>query len=532
MTSLNAIRIKNFRSLEDTGEISLKKLNLLVGRNSGGKSTFARFMPLIRQSTEVRKKSPVLWYGSMVDFGSFKDSVRDSNLKNEIEFSFRLALDRTTMKNGPLSTIESNAPSYNVLATITLVAAKNRGETAVSKLSFDFEGTRCTLEFGGGNLESVRVGDLLEQINPALRQYITFTGLLPTIQMFKFSKMKVGDQEVSVPVNTNVFIAPLARRIISATKNTITQEAAEAIAEKFTFGTKNEILAQLKVNSEAPQRWQSFCKNLDEKNPFFEQIMNDVLMASLPQLITNVDEAISALARNVSYLEPLRATAQRYYRRQELAVDELDSRGENVPFFLDNLEPYEKRALDEWMLKNFGITVEAESSGGHIAIRIKLTNSSKAVNLADTGFGYSQVLPIALQLWKLTFGDHYRAASNNYPQKIVVMEQPELHLHPALQAKLADILVASISDASQRYYAESDLRITVETHSPSIINRIGELVALKLIDPNDVQVIVFEKDDISGVTATRIAEYGKDGRLKNWPTGFFTTLDDDEFDDN
>ncbi len=67
-------RIQNLRSLSDTGEINLKPINILLGANSSGKSTFLRSFPLFKQSISNSTKGPILWYGDFVDFGTFKDA--------------------------------------------------------------------------------------------------------------------------------------------------------------------------------------------------------------------------------------------------------------------------------------------------------------------------------------------------------------------------------------------------------------------------------------------------------------------------
>ena len=59
---MESIRIKNFRSLQDTGNIDLKPITILVGKNSAGKSTFLRTFPLFKQSVEERTKAPILLY--------------------------------------------------------------------------------------------------------------------------------------------------------------------------------------------------------------------------------------------------------------------------------------------------------------------------------------------------------------------------------------------------------------------------------------------------------------------------------------
>jgi len=73
---LEGFKINNLRSIEDSGYIENKPLTILVGRNSCGKSTFARAFPLLRQSVEEKTRSAILWFGRYVDFGNFGDAVK------------------------------------------------------------------------------------------------------------------------------------------------------------------------------------------------------------------------------------------------------------------------------------------------------------------------------------------------------------------------------------------------------------------------------------------------------------------------
>lgn len=82
--------VANLRRLEDVPPIDIKPITVLVGRNSSGKSTFLRSLPLLRQSVTTRTSSPILWYGDWVDFGDFEGSVRDNLDEREISFSFGL----------------------------------------------------------------------------------------------------------------------------------------------------------------------------------------------------------------------------------------------------------------------------------------------------------------------------------------------------------------------------------------------------------------------------------------------------------
>ncbi len=82
---MESFGIKNLRGLTDTGDIELKSLNILVGANSSGKSTYLRAFPLIKQGLEVRKKGPILWYGEEIDFGDFATALRSG--EESIRFS-------------------------------------------------------------------------------------------------------------------------------------------------------------------------------------------------------------------------------------------------------------------------------------------------------------------------------------------------------------------------------------------------------------------------------------------------------------
>jgi len=72
---VDSLRLINIRSFADSGPIRIAPLTLLLGQNSSGKSTVARFLPLLRQTSEVLTREPLLWFGRLVDFGSADEAV-------------------------------------------------------------------------------------------------------------------------------------------------------------------------------------------------------------------------------------------------------------------------------------------------------------------------------------------------------------------------------------------------------------------------------------------------------------------------
>lgn len=134
------------------------------------------------------------------------------------------------------------------------------------------------------------------------------------------------------------------------------------------------------------------------------------------------------------------------------------------------------------------------------------TRTGAAVELDRIGYGVSQLLPIL---------DVCANASN----QIICIEEPELHLHPRLQARLANVLVDSVLSRGNQ--------LIVETHSESILLRVRRLIRLGMISASDVALLYVSNTEGGGARVSRL-ELGDSGELLDpWPTGFFDdTLDD------
>ena len=287
------------------------------------------------------------------------------------------------------------------------------------------------------------------------------------------------------------------------------RERLQLIASKLAYGEATQFQTQLISDSDTPDSLRYRIRQLGPDG--LRELRRAVLLSKLTPVLSLIDGEIERFARGVKYLEPLRASAERYYREQDLAVDEIDSRGTNTAMFLSSLEDEELEALQAWMTEHFGFSVSVESSTGHVQVSISDAVHGRR-NIADLGFGYSQVLPIVLQLWRAT-------KARGEEQVTVAIEQPELHLHPHFQSVLADVMGAVAAQRSSR-----PSRVFVETHSDHFVNRLGMLVALGKISADDIQVIVVSEDAF-GDSKGQVASFGPDGTLdENWPPGFFTPV--------
>ena len=134
-------------------------------------------------------------------------------------------------------------------------------------------------------------------------------------------------------------------------------------------------------------------------------------------------------------------------------------------------------------------------------------------DIPDVGFGISQVLPVLVQLYYAP------------PNSIIIMEQPELHLHPSAQSALADIMISAISareDAKPR-----NIQLIVETHSEHFLRRFQRRIAEKKCS-NDLFTAYFANNDRSPSTLEPL-EINLFGEITNWPRNFFGDMNGDIF---
>jgi hypothetical protein len=139
-----------------------------------------------------------------------------------------------------------------------------------------------------------------------------------------------------------------------------------------------------------------------------------------------------------------------------------------------------------------------------IELLVKRLDDVKAgdlVSVADVGFGVLQTLPVLVAL---------RVACKD---QLVYLEEPEIHLHPRAQVKLADIL----ADAAKR-----GIRVVAETHSTLLLTAIQTLVAKGELKPELVKLHWFQRDPKTGVTEVTSTDLDQNGAFSDsdWPEDF------------
>lgn len=269
----------------------------------------------------------------------------------------------------------------------------------------------------------------------------------------------------------------------------------------------------------------TFRRGLREELPGPDRIEDEVLLeqsgTAVEVLARSGAVAQRFFSNSIEYLGPLREAPHALYDPGPTQTDlgptgkfaaavlhaQADSRivmpaiPDSQPGRLPRTVPLNE-ALNSW-LQWFGLADEATSEDlGRLGIGLSVTPSAlgRPVDLTSVGVGVSQVLPVVLLCLLAK------------PGTLVILEQPELHLHPRLQQDLADFLLACV---------ETGRQLVIESHSEHLVNRLRRRVAADDTDETrDLVKLVFAEssDGITTYRESRINAYG--GLDDDWPDGF------------
>jgi predicted ATPase len=215
----------------------------------------------------------------------------------------------------------------------------------------------------------------------------------------------------------------------------------------------------------------------------------------------------AAQIKNLIHVPALRGNPVRSYRKAAVGPDFPGTFENYVASVINHWQRTKDARLEELggNLKNLGLTWKVEATeldATRVELRVGRCLQSEAddmVNIADVGFGVSQVLPVLVALLVAE------------PGQMVYLEQPELHLHPKARVALAGIL----ADAAKR-----GVRVVAETHSALLLLAVQTLVAKGSISPENVILHWFKRGD-DGVTKVTSAELDEAGAFgEDWPEDF------------
>ncbi len=418
---LTKLRIKNFKCFEDTGEMEIRPLTLLVGPNSSGKSSIMQFLLALRQTVE----SPDIQVAfapndSWVRLGSYPDFI----FRHEWQRKLEVILEFT--EHSPAPVRSSRRPDKLCLK---------------ARWRYNKKTTQIQLE------ESELVfndGEFTQLVVRRAREY---------------------------------------EAILKSTLEDGKEERHEALPIHF-YDFAVRVKKERKLTD------------------FSRQVAHPLGRITIRRIV-------ELGLRRLFYLGPLREFPQRSYVISGQAPSDVGVRGERyaeVLWFASRTKRQRQRMLESinrWV-KEFGIAreVKLQRLGKSNQYQVLFVDAATnlPVNIADVGFGASQLLPIIVQGFYAP------------PGSVLLVEQPEIHLHPKAQATLGDLLMEVVK--------VGDRQIIVETHSEHLLARIQRRIAEQKFSREQVAIYYFEPTP-EGTKIHRIEldEYGQ--LAEPIPEGFF-----------
>lgn len=562
-------RIRNLKAVEKAN-LDLAYLTVLVGSNSSGKSTVLQSILLAVQAAQAQTQGDVFpLNGLLAQLGEFKDahSAFTKSTSSSIGGIFGLP----TGVRGETSIldwkVEFRGSDRSQVGSTKLVSAyvSARSEDAAGKHRH-----RATVEAAARPRKSSDLPLLLgasttSRINPTDQTIVRWPGTV---------KLDSSKPEVTQGLN---LVAGFATHYLreadeheELTERWITRAATTLIRWR-PLGARDEVSArgvgdyksaeltkiavrdiqQALANQAASGLWpdqiefrelaQATLRNALGRSlrdalgdPETVEAIRTGIRAALgpgrrviePESIPGgmVPHVLRLLAEGVTYLGPLRQEPQVVYRTYSPAHPRnLGTKGEytapvmyrlrnetvTVPLPGGRIEKVTLQAAVNAWLGELGAASSIEvRDAGRLGydVRVEQPGLPKSVDLTSVGVGVSQVVPVVL------------ACLLAEPGGVILLEQPELHLHPAMQQRLADFFLA---------IANSGRQLIIETHSEYLITRLRLRVAEDRTNHVADQLCFINASKKGPRTEFKQVSVNRYGNFEDWPEGFFDQAAED-----
>lgn len=563
---LQALRVGNFKAFADTQRIPLKPITLIFGPNSAGKSSFIHSLALAHEAQFGREKRSLTRLdvhhtdvgGSAIDLGGFRQYVHRGQLNKRVEWGAELKVsalaqgtdqrlaqllapvssvalnialgieldDQDRPKQGAeprVDSIEITADGTELLRMsrrpATVRSDANAGHLRLDRLASDHAVFRQVLkaiveaqttseemrpeDFDGAN---EAIASLLPELVVRVDQFFPSRVELP-----KTDSSDISPVSMLFPVskgNRKEDIAQAVRFVLPRTLNDLIKGLADALADDL------KQLQYLGPLRSFPPRHLAFAEHEDANWYAGGGYAWDVVRRD-----DAVREAVNGWLGSSKLKTPYKLVV-----RSLVALDQLQ-----VPLE-EGLERLQDNGLDmEHEVESryttggaWPVIKDVEAATTDLLSAMEASDAERIRELVlvdqrtntivthrDVGIGISQVLPVLV----MAYGSH---------EKLLAMEQPEIHLHPALQAELGDVFIeAALGERKNTFI--------LETHSEHLILRLmrrmretyqRKKTGVPSVMPADVSVLYVEPDGTRSIVREMpLNELGE--LVKSWPGGFF-----------
>lgn len=226
--------------------------------------------------------------------------------------------------------------------------------------------------------------------------------------------------------------------------------------------------------------------------------------------LREVNAAVADFFSRLRYVGPLRES----FRDIPFSGEEPESVGPDARYLIPFLRfhPGVAERIGDWLRQRglaAGLEIRETAPGSGRWAAYILERAGKRVNLADTGFGYSQLIPVLAELYGAPEGS------------LILIEQPELHLNPRLAVWMGDVLLAAIDE---------DKAVLAETHSEHIVLRLRRRVAERELSADRLALYFASRSLKEGKSHLQRIQLDEAGQpIEKWPENFWGEDYDEAF---
>jgi len=530
---IQEIQLSNFKAFADTVNIPIKPITLIFGPNSSGKSSFFQSLLMLKQTIEesVSDEQTLLPKGSLVDLGNYREFIHNHDESRSFSMTFKVApsidlydaipaeqriLDtggseginglKQSIKSLPLGITIEFSSSISGAIHVTKIGLLV-GETATPIITFVNEPPE--------NMESV--GDNTDEEIKSKREKQWRIYQRSPKNYLKFKKIENHDYWTiyNDTFRSHELVIEALKTIGSKELSLLDDELKESII------ALRDKPAPLSKEEELKDDFLILSKFLPvELNGYDPQyLLNDDFgfaeHDNISVLILAVSFLVKRFLSSCLHLGPVRQNPERKFFFGGIISPYVGVNGQyTYEILVTNHEMVEK-VNKQLSSLNLGYKIKIstlvhDSSDLKVSTMRLISDSGIDHAITDVGYGISQVLPVILQCM-LSKGE------------TLLIEQPELHLHPAQQAELGDLFINGA-------LSEQKNTIIIETHSEHLLlrlmRRIRETAKENLpknmppVSPDDVAILYVQPTQTGSVV--RVLELDAEGQLLDpWPGGFF-----------
>lgn len=456
---LKSLGVENFKAFKENSVIDFKKINVLLGPNSSGKSSYLKALLTINNTLKSKESEPALNLNDQI--GGFRSIVHGKS-SDSVRFRFKLD-DNISVEEVETELINESVTGKGAVFLYAIIRLTNVDN------SFDFNKYKETIQKLYRDYRSNPVKEFIFSVKETPKKPNTIN---------KFKMILLNNDEITIFTRRNSYYMKF---------NGVEFKEPNLVEPyKFYFNLNSEKVLRSR-SSEIP------------------------LLINVAFALKEIEYDMNTFMKNFIHIEPFRNEPKRTELVTNFKFNSVGPKGENILSTVIGLNEEKdknkarinlKTEVNYWLNEfDLATAVDVEELRNNTySLVVKNKFTGHICNIVDVGVGTSQLLPIIIE----------SVISLN--KSVLLIEEPETHIHPNAQAKLAELFVNCVKKYDKQFF--------IETHSMYLVRQLQILVAKNELSPSNLGIYYFEQDEngshIKNMTLSENGQFEEE-----FPKGFF-----------